>query len=168
MLTDNSSGFNASTNLSIYSDLSKDMSFNGYFSQKASDYQTLGLTQDFSFDFDRVYGFENSAFHSRFKSLKEEFEKLKEQLKELKMQVKVSNILKREILFVEDLPFITPYKKDYIYQLIHREEIPVHYRGGRKGKPTFLRSEIEQWLTERKVKSKYCVKQEAIAYLNNK
>jgi len=115
-----------------------------------------------------LYGFESIDFQAKFQALKDEFGKIKQQLQDLKMQIKVSNILKRELLFIDDLPYITPYKKDYIYQLIHKKEIPVHYRGGKKGRPVFKRSEIEQWLTERKVKSKYCIEKDAIAYLNNK
>ena len=168
MRVETQSGLNASTNISIYNDYSKDMSFKGFFSQNPSDYLELGLKQDFSTGLQDLFGFETFDIKPKFKQIKDDFGKLKKEMKELKEQIKVSNILKRELLFVDDLPLITPYKKDYIYQLIHKGEIPVHYREGKKGKPVFLRSEIEHWLTEHKVKSKYCIEQEAIAYVNNK
>lgn len=157
------SGLNASTNLSIYDEFPKSMSFD---IEKKCDFKSFSYESLIFTNTD--IGLNNSSFLPipiQYENLFK-IQQLESEIKDLKCKLDISNTLKKNILTVKDVAVITGYKIGYIYQLIHKQEIPVYYTNNRKSKPYFKREEIENWLTECKVKSIYDLELEANAYNN--
>lgn len=85
---------------------------------------------------------------------------------DLKKEIQSLRALNKHILDVKDVATLTGYKVGYIYQLVHKKEIPYFQSASGRSKPLFKRQEIEEWLTAYKVKSIYCIEDEVSSYTN--
>lgn len=58
--------------------------------------------------------------------------------------------LKEDPIFIDQVVFLTGYRRATIYSFIHKKEIPYHKTAGKR-KVFFYRSEIVRWMENKEV-----------------
>lgn len=83
-------------------------------------------------------------------------------LKKLIVEFSSQPVNHSETITIEEVSEITGYKRNTIYQLVHRGDIPYHKpkHGGRK--LIFIRTEILEWMKAKKLETteEYCNRKE--------
>lgn len=90
-------------------------------------------------------------------------ELVQKELKEIKQFIKEQNILRKEILTLDEVSLYLGQSKSSIYKLTSRREIPFYSPGGKI--KYFRKSELEQWIFSSKVSTIEEFESEANDYL---
>lgn len=89
---------------------------------------------------------------------------ISKKLEELEVLLKEQNTLKKEFLTLEETAEYLSLSKSAIYKLTSKKEIPFYNPGGKK--LFFKRIELNEWITNGKVKSALEIEQELDSYLS--
>ncbi len=89
---------------------------------------------------------------------------ISKKLEELEVLLKEQNTLKKEFLTLEETAEYLSLSKSAIYKLTSKKEIPFYNPGGKK--LFFNRIELNEWITNGKVKSAFEIEQELDSYLS--
>jgi excisionase family DNA binding protein len=89
---------------------------------------------------------------------------IQKQLEQIKHFIKEQNILRKEILTLEETALYLGQSKSSIYKMTSKHEIPFYSPGGKK--LYFKRVELDEWVFKNKIASIEEVESEVEGYLN--
>ena len=91
-------------------------------------------------------------------------ETIQNEIKQIREYIKVQNILRKEILTLEEAALYLGQSKSSIYKLTSKRKIPFYSPGGKK--IYFKRTELDTWVYSSKIISTVEVELEVENYLN--
>ena len=91
--------------------------------------------------------------------MEEQIQELKEQLDRIEQ---ATSIAAKNVLNIDDVAYLTGFKKATLYSMTSRNEIPHSKKGG---KLFFAKGEIEQWLMEERQMTNAEINSRAAGYI---